>query len=108
MSDPTYDVRVRQTNAVHSAGPWHVVGDELYPANARITATSRRHIAKVYARSLDRDDVCDANAALIAAAPELFEALRQLVGALPTRRDWLDPMVEAMAKDALQRVRPLP
>jgi hypothetical protein len=44
-----------------------------------------------------------ANARLIAAAPELLYALSQLLGALPAKRDWLDPMVEAVALDAVQK-----
>lgn len=60
----------------HTQGPWNVIGDAGHPSNARITAISRRHIAKVYALSLDADSICEANARLIAAAPELLEALR--------------------------------
>lgn len=56
----------------HTPGPWRITSDAGHSANIRITATSRRHIAKVYAESLARDRVCEANARLIAAAPALY------------------------------------
>jgi hypothetical protein len=87
----------------HSAGPWNVTGDAGHPANARITATSRRHIAKVYALSLDRDQVCEANAALISAAPDLLFALRNILADLPLSRDWMDPAIEAAARAAITK-----
>lgn len=57
----------------HTPGPWETTGDACHPRNIRITSPGRRHIAKVYAESLNRDEACEANAALIAAAPELLE-----------------------------------
>jgi hypothetical protein len=40
---------------------------------------------------------------LWAAAPELLFALKRLVDELPTKRDWLDPLLEAIAKDAIAK-----
>ena len=60
-------------------GPWRITSDAGHPVNARITSTSRRHIAKVYAEWAERDETCEANAHLIAAAPELAEALENLL-----------------------------
>ena len=34
---------------------------------------------------------------------DLIEALRRLIGELPIRRDWLDPVTEAIAKNALRK-----
>ncbi len=34
------------------------------------------------------------------------EILSQILGALPQKRDWLDPVLEAMAKDAVKPVTP--
>lgn len=56
-------------------GPWHIIGDAGHPANIRVTSTQKRHIAKIYAESTLRDLACEANAALIAAAPTLLTAL---------------------------------
>jgi len=38
-----------------------------------------------------------------AAAPELLRALKGIMECLPTRRDWLDPVVEADARDAIAK-----
>ena len=48
-------------------------------------------------------DEAEANARLIAAAPELFYALKCILDELPTNRDWLDPVTEAIAKQALAK-----
>lgn len=53
-------------------------------------------------------DLCEefvANAHLISAAPDMYEALRALITDLPSNRDWLDPVVERAAKDALKKAR---
>ena len=44
-----------------------------------------------------------ANAHLIVAAPDLKFWLSQLLDALPAKRDWLDPVIEANAHAALAR-----
>ncbi len=46
----------------------------------------------------------DANARLIAAAPTMHFLLKRLIDELPTRRDWLDPDLERMARDILATV----
>ena len=45
------------------------------------------------------------NAHLIRSAPELLEALEQIIGDLPSRRDWLDPEVENVAREAIRKAR---
>ena len=37
-------------------------------------------------------------------APELYEALRDLVGDLPTSRDWLDPYLENRMRALLAEI----
>jgi hypothetical protein len=44
----------------------------------------------------------EANSKLIAAAPLLVEALYAIVRDLPSNKDWLDPVTEALARDALK------
>lgn len=46
-----------------------------------------------------------ANKHLIAAAPDLFFVLNRIVGDLPEKRDWLDPMIERCAKAAIRKAR---
>jgi hypothetical protein len=62
----------------HTPGPWRISGDAGHAANIRITSVARRHIAKVYAESIAQDPVCEANARLIASAPDLLDALQAL------------------------------
>lgn len=45
----------------------------------------------------------DAN--LITAAPDLYAALKAIIDDLPISRDWLDPVNERWAKDALKKAR---
>lgn len=46
-----------------------------------------------------------ANASLIAAAPDLYEALRAIISDLPAKRDWLDPNSERYARIILAKAR---
>ncbi|HBC94336.1 MAG TPA: hypothetical protein DCZ10_15915 [Pelotomaculum sp.] len=45
----------------------------------------------------------EANARLIAAAPDMYEALKRIMDELPAKRDWLDPVSEQMALAALAK-----
>lgn len=60
------------TNTKHTPGPWYYTGEYIN------TATGD-NICRIMGRITLRDGVSDANAALIAAAPELLEALKGLV-----------------------------
>jgi|ERR1700677_1504404 len=51
----------------------------------------------------DRFKEAQANAHLMASAPEMYTALIRIVAELPSKRDWLDPVTEAMAKGALRK-----
>lgn len=46
-----------------------------------------------------------ANAHLISSAPELYYALQSIVDDLPSSRDWLDPVIERTAREALKKAR---
>jgi len=62
----------------HTPGEWRVTHDSWHPLNKRITSSAKTHIAKVYACSASDDGGAAANAALIAAAPELLQALKAI------------------------------
>ena len=83
-------------SAKHTPGPWHTAGDQGVQIRSQ-----RDQIAKVWTM---RGNEWKANARLIAAAPELLEALRAvdvLFGHLAidsTQRIWLDNARAAIAK----------
>lgn len=66
-----------KTNPTHTPGPWTSYGDQ---APQRIVDTRSRDVATVHC-SLP---VWEANARLIAAAPEMLEALRWAYTCLPS------------------------
>lgn len=47
----------------------------------------------------------EANAMLVSAAPELYEALELIINDLPSRRGWLNPEYEKMARHVLAKAR---
>ena len=61
--------------AKHTPGPWNI----LYFNN-------EIRIGNMVARTMDNNDVCQANARLIAAAPDLYEACKSFLedGATPS------------------------
>lgn len=84
----------------HTPGPWTLNGrtvlGECFTGELRSICDSVRGGDPTQA---------NANARLIAAAPELLEALEQIIGDLPSRRDWLDPEVENVAREAIRKAR---
>ena len=68
----------------HTPGPWVIDSDGDGKANAIVTSTHTASldddICEVYGGNKDDDDIRKANARLIAAAPELLEAIREVVG----------------------------
>lgn len=71
----------------HTPGPWTITSW----ATGAVNGPHDRMVASVYGDHADcqRDERQDANARLIAAAPDLLEALRKV-------RDWMDDPVENM------------
>ena len=64
----------------HTAGPWNVYGDDKTLIGAKdgkmmLAKTNHRHICQEWSRTVEE---AQANARLIAAAPELLAALEQL------------------------------
>lgn len=87
----------------HTPGPWELESNAwdnqlIFGSDGRVPS-GRRFIAEV---SLDYDGA-EANARLIASAPCLFYTLSQIISDLPTNRDWLDPELERMAKEAIAK-----
>jgi hypothetical protein len=80
----------------HTSGPWIIDKDRS------VMTEDFKVIAEVYSWMGPQE--ADANAALIAAAPELLEALKQIMCELPIKRDWLNPDIERLAKHALAKV----
>jgi hypothetical protein len=73
MNSPTH-----QTEAKHTPGPWHVNTQPTYEGGHTIASASGLVVVnsvKGYGRT---DDQNEANARLIAAAPELLTALQSL------------------------------
>lgn len=68
------------TKAQHTPGPWKAVGenqDIIVPADAQPPYTDR--IAGIYIYYSERKGEGEANARLIAAAPELLESLESII-----------------------------
>lgn len=78
-------------------GPWLIDGTYVYEddATGRTIADCRR--------STRHMGECRANARLIAAAPDLRYVLSRILEDLPVRRDWLDPDIEKMGRDAIAK-----
>lgn len=92
----------------HTPGPWQHI--EKSGDGKRIIIES--HLDGTWERmtcEVDSDDCCSetamANARLIAAAPELLSALSQIISDLPSKRDWLNPDLEKMAKAAIAKAK---
>ena len=68
----------------HTPGPWHTYG---LPAQARIIGPKGEAVASCRAKYRDREsaDTRDANAMLIAAAPDMLDALRGIIESLENR-----------------------
>lgn len=96
-------------------GPWHVASVILrdLPAHTALAVWDETHGQAP--DSITGRPICiltplekmnpmdEANARLIAAAPDLLFALKRIVTELPAKRDWLDPEIEAFAKDAIAK-----
>jgi hypothetical protein len=60
------------------------------------------HSVGDYGRSSERKY---ADSKLYAAAPDMLEALERIVTDLPSRRDWLDPDIEKLARAAIAKAK---
>lgn len=88
----------------HTRGPWRIGGDDgsiwVRPLRGNVICDL---IARDTCNPATEEDMANAN--LIAAAPELLEALKRIVEDLPAKRDWLDPAVERAAKEAIRKAK---
>ncbi len=82
----------------HTPGPWFVDCDGDGKQNSGWTSTheevSDDDVCEVYGGNCDDDETRAANAALIAAAPELLEALRPFAELLESPDEWPDETFE--------------
>lgn len=94
------------TNAAHTPGPWKLENPEM---DGEILVTDEQDvtIATVWKQPLDPAEWAEANSRLIAAAPEMLDALRLCEDALSdlARIDDGTPSVSAlnMARDAIAK-----
>lgn len=96
------------SEAKHTPGPWLVEGRTVYALihsgwKKGVQQFKNRFYASVQLDHEAPDVEAEANARLIAAAPELFYALRQIISDFPARRDWLDPDLERIARAAIAK-----
>lgn len=84
----------------HTPGPWTVVGASNDLRIVYSDGELRSHVADLHSMSLcDEHGSLRANAALIAAAPDMFDALRAIVDAFGDR----DSLLIDQAKAALAK-----
>lgn len=117
MSNPT-PTQAAEQGAGHTAGPWRVDvnGGEDWsvdydgPSSQYMTICGGRRAPVAFAVEPNafRDGEIEANARLIAAAPELLEALKAAIGALEFSQDYhrdLGNEDQAFAADRLDAAR---
>ncbi len=94
---------MKTLNTTHTAGHWRTDGlrreSATKPRHFTVTGPDGELIAECYFGKTDAE--CAANARLCASAPELLFALSQIIADLPAKRDWLDPDLERIAKEAI-------
>jgi hypothetical protein len=78
----------------HTPGPWLHIGQGDVVARSDKYCGGEKDIASVF---LTRNDEDEANANLIAAAPDLLEALKRLMGGTTTLQDAQEAAQEARA-----------
>ena len=89
----------------HTPGPWVIDSDGDGKANAIVTSTHLASldddICEVYGGNMDGADIRQANARLIAAAPDLLQKLKALVNMLSDDKDdYPDSSYFRMIQDA--------
>jgi hypothetical protein len=85
-------------------GPWvaKVQTDKRHKVVSVMTADGEALIGTAYSGHVGWP-AAEANAALIADAPALLLLLEQIITALPTNRDWLNPDTEYIARKIIKR-----
>jgi hypothetical protein len=89
----------------HTPGPWKVEHDgDFYVITPDVVHGDAEAVDELLAVYVSKNPATrEANARLISAAPEMLEALKAIIRDLPAKRDWLDPVIEAQAKAAINR-----
>ncbi len=92
------------SNAQHTPGPWNKVTNSS-GRTYRVEGCGETVASfPIMGTSIDVQEN-EANARLIAAAPELLQAITQIINDLPQRRDWLDPALEQYARAAIAKAK---
>ena len=94
----------------HTPGPWHVesmidYGRDIYAGDRWIGQANNDHGTDINESGFPSNSECDANASLIAAAPDLLEALEVIIrdGRLQTFED--REKCRAIARAAIAKAR---
>lgn len=75
--------RISNTRRLHSPGPWHVLySPSVYSCVSVRSASTGRQVAEVFSPSRLFVPETNANAALLAAAPDLLEKLEAVIAAV--------------------------
>jgi hypothetical protein len=92
----------------HTPGPWVVqesnAGETVIEHKALIQAQPGSPFAAVHADTFDSDETVDANARLIAAAPELLAALEAIVDECGGPQRKVHALPERLLKNAIRAV----
>lgn len=87
----------------HTAAPWYISRDNFNNSDhedkiAAIVSEDEWIIAEVCGDVVG----AKANAHLLAHAPDLLASAKAIVAELPSKRDWLNPVVEAQLRLAIE------
>jgi hypothetical protein len=90
----------------HTPGPWKVV-QSFYPAIKEVSGASFKISCVMWATDLNEEDYQkrDADLALIAAAPDLLEALKEIAADYADRFDLDDPSTNPGIKYTIKQAR---
>ena len=95
---------IKRENAKHTPGPWEVHPTTLHPAVRSVGTANAAPRRICTAESMNGSPVDEHNARLIAAAPELLEALQKMLSKA-YKQNWNDAYPEELksAQDAINK-----
>lgn len=87
----------------YTEGPWSVRDNPDFPGVLHLIWADGRDGFKPLVGRTCYAPQSKANARLIAAAPDLMWALKELLGSLPKNRGWLSPDLEKIARETVKQ-----